>query len=153
MNKPGLKLNNFSIPKEYKLSPKDWVDNYTDEFFNEVFSLTNNTDISLTIVENAFSKAISKVNKYEGTEDEHTWLSKILFNEIHQKSRFLFHKSDFSLFFQKCLDGLPYIEKEVFRLKTLKKEKTENICKILNINEQKFWQHLNNARLSITHGI
>ena len=145
------KLNIFSSFKKFVLSPSDWIDNYWDEFFSEAFLITKDKKISQIIVENTFSKGIVKRNEFYGNEDEHSWLLKILCNEIKAKSNTLFKKSNFSLFYQKCLDRVSYIEKEAFRLKMYKKEKTKDICKKLNINEEQFWKHIHNMRVSLIH--
>jgi len=117
----------------------------------EAFLITKDKKISQIIVENTFSKGIVKRNEFYGNEDEHSWLLKILCNEINMKSNTFFKKSNFSLFYQKCLDGVSYIEKEAFRLKMYKKEKTKDICKKLNINEEQFWKHIHNMRVSLIH--
>ncbi len=153
MNTLPKKLNIFSDHTLYRLSPTNWVDCYWEEFFNEAFKLTNNEETSKIIVEKTFFKGIIQINEFNGSEDEHTWLLRILCNEISLKSHTLIQKSDFSLFYQKCLDGVSFIEKEAFRLKTYKKEKTINICNKLNISEEQFWNYINSMRGMLTDSI
>lgn len=151
MNILSEKLNTLSKNKTHRLTPNDWVDDYSEEFFNETLLLTKDAELSQTILESTFYKGISNISEFAGNEDEHTWLVRILYDEIKKKSQTLFQKSDFSLFYQKCLEGVSYLEKEAFRLKTLKNEKTKDICKKLQINEDQFWKYLHNMRVSLSH--
>jgi len=45
-----------------------------------------------------------------------------------------------------CLQDMNTTQQKVFVLKTLKKQKTQDICEQLNITEHEFWKHINAAR-------
>jgi len=45
-----------------------------------------------------------------------------------------------------CLQEMNTTQQKVFVLKTIKKQKTQDICAQLNITENEFWNHLNAAR-------
>jgi DNA-directed RNA polymerase specialized sigma24 family protein len=47
------------------------------------------------------------------------------------------------------LNGIPRVQLEAFRLKTLKGIKTSVICNYLDISETQFWNYIHNVRVAL----
>ena len=63
--------------------------------------------------------------------------------------RKLIENSEFWETFEDCLKHLPKITAEAFSLREIDKIKSEEICKILNINPTNLWVMLHRARLQL----
>lgn len=101
------------------------------------------------LINSAKGKAEVKMNFYSEGDREGEWIEERVPNSWDSEVEKDIENRELGEALEKCIDALPEKYAIVFRMKTIEKIETEDLCKELNITSSNLWVIIHRARTQL----